>query len=321
MKPIRFSRLSFLALVALWLAVVLAACELNPDVQWLFQSALATEGATLPTLSPVPAGTWTARAEAWETEIAALDTRVAAKNATRTALAKPSLTPTPFQPQEVIFHGKAAELPGLYYPPTQSDALLVVFLHSARNDMSEWRDTAARLHKLGYGALTVTYSGCQPAPVGCPMTPPKEWFFPTMPETWLFDSMMVLSQISELTGIPTSRIVVIGASIGADGAIIACAEFACAGALALSPGNFLALSGAPDTTFPGALKQLVKHNPQAIVWCVANEKESSVCKKAESAGGANYRAIEIPGGGHGSELVDADARVIQEFLNEAAKGK
>lgn len=329
MKPIRLFRPSFLAVAALWVAAVLAACELNPAVEQLWHSqaatALATAGVTLPaTFTPLPAGTLTAVAAAWETELAAVNTRVAEKNATRTALAQPSPTPTPtpFQPQEVSFHGKAVYQgqgvynPGLYYPPAQDDALIAAFLHSARNDMSEWKGAAATLHELGYGAVLASYSGCEPAPKGCPMKPPKTWFPPTMPETWLFDSLVLPSQISELTGVPPSRTVFIGSSIGADGAVIACAQAGCAGALALSPGNFLALAGAPSTTFLGALKKLLKANPQATVWCVANEKEIGVCKKAEAAGGANYRAIEVPGGGHGSELVDSQMGIIVDFLRE-----
>ncbi len=129
-------------------------------------------------------------------------------------------------------------------------------------------------------------------------------------------SLVLPSQISELTGVPVPHRVHRFEHRRGWGCHLACAQAGCAGALALSPGNFLALAGAPDTTFVGALKRLLKANPQATVWCVANEKEIGVCKKAEAAGSANYRAIEIPGGGHGSKLVDSNMGIIVDFLRE-----
>ncbi len=267
---------------------------------------------------------------------------------TETPTPEPTLTPTsagpPVEPEEVVFHGKAAEIHGRYYRAATEDAPLVVLLHWVRGDMTDWNEVAVWLQNRGqknpypnpgsdpywdpswfppvpagrsYNVLLITYSGCQPAPVGCPAKPPDGWFFPTMSETWLFDSLMLPSQISDLTGVPSSRIVFIGASIGADGAVIACAELGCAGALSLSPGNFLADPWAPDTSYSGAVKRLVgERNPPAHVWCLADENEIGVCKKAESVGGANYRAIEIPGGGHGMELLqpNLDPLPMQEIL-------
>lgn len=271
---------------------------------------------------------------------------------TETPTPAPTLTPTPagppVEPEEVVIHGKAGDLQARYYRSTaEPPDALVVLLHWTRGDMSDWNEIAVWLQNRGhknpypnpgsapywdpswfprvpagrsYGVLIVTYSGCQPAPVGCSTQVPNDWFFDSMPETWLFDSMVALSEASKLTGVPFSRIVAIGTSIGADGAVIGCGEIGCAGALALSPGNFLALSGAPNTTYSGAVKMLAQEtNPQAHVWCVADENEINVCKQAESVGGANYRAIEVPGGGHGMELLQPNLdplpmQLILDFL-------
>lgn len=278
-------------------------------------------------------------AENWDAgfrpEVAALPTK--------TPTPEPTLTPTPagppVEPEEVVIHGKDGDLQGRYYRAATEPAPLVVLMHWVNGDMSDWNEIAVWLQNRGqknpypnpgnapwwdpswfppvpqgrsYAVLTFTYTGCQPSPVGCP-----DW----TPETWLFDSMTVMIEAAKLPRVDPNRIVAIGSSIGADGAVIGCAETGCAGALSLSPGNFLADPQASQTSYSGAVKWLLENNPQAHVWCLADENEISVCKKAESVGGANYRAIEIPGGKHGTVLLSPNLnplpmQLILDFLEQ-----
>ncbi|MCS6993557.1 MAG: carboxypeptidase regulatory-like domain-containing protein [Anaerolineales bacterium] len=236
---------------------------------------------------------------------------------TETPTPAPTLTPTPSglppAPREIVIPGNFGNLPARYYPAATNPAPLVVLMHWVRGDMNDWNEVAVWLQNRGqknpypnpgsnswwdpswfppmpegrsYAVLTFTYSGCQPG--GCPKITPEKWFS---------DSMIAMIEARKLPGVDPNRIVAIGSSIGADGVVIGCGEIGCAGALSLSPGDYL------GPTYTDAVKKAYESNPQTHLWCLADQREIRVCTNAKSAATENYRAIEIPGGGHGNMLL------------------
>lgn len=224
-------------------------------------------------------------------------------------------------PQEVNFAAADGQpLMGLYYPAATTPAPVIVLLHWAGGDKSDWYEIAPWLQNRGLanpfpnpgdepwwdpswfpimpddlsvGVFIASFRGCEPFPSGCQTFDP---------EGWLLDAQAALGQAGMLPGADSARIVAIGSSIGADGAVDACfwsneqAPGSCDGALSLSPGSFL---GFPYVT---AIENLGGANP-IPAWCLANASEFPICVDAESAGNTAFSAIEIGNAGHGNELI------------------
>jgi hypothetical protein len=147
---------------------------------------------------------------------------------------------------------------------------------------------------LSYGVFIFSFRGCTPFPEGCR----------TMEiDGWTLDAQAALQKAATLEGIDPTRIAAIGSSIGADGAVDACAWFntqqpgACRGALSLSPGDYLNIS------YTKMVKQLGELAESVPAWCFASKKEIAVCNDAEKAGNPLFKKIEFPGGDHGNMLL------------------
>lgn len=130
---------------------------------------------------------------------------------------------------------------------------------------------------------------------------------------FLMDARSALATMKELPGVDPERIVLIGASIGADAAIDVCLP-GCLGALSLSPGGYL---GVPYA-------QAVEHTGEEGVpaWCLAAEDDPFSADTCESASAESYRGIVYPRGGHGETLLRTDldpdvGQVVVEFLTLA----
>ena len=129
------------------------------------------------------------------------------------------------------------------------------------------------------------------------------------------------------------KLVTIGASIGADGAVDACYQFnqtgdvgTCRGALSLSPGNYLT----DAFTYPEAAADLDAAGYP--VWCLAAERDGPSPGLCRSLDGDHAQSFIFEGGDHGMDLLSPDQvflepplngfntmQVLQEFL-EAALG-
>jgi len=124
---------------------------------------------------------------------------------------------------------------------------------------------------------------------------------------------------SKLEGVDKDRIVAVGASIGADGAVEGCSwlnehhEGTCLGALALSPGSYLTVP------FQESAQALLEEDPPRAVWCLYGRADAAARETCQAVPGANlidHRRIKP----HGFELFDPELSptgfdVLLDFLN------
>ncbi len=240
-----------------------------------------------------------------------------------TELSQESGTHLPVDPQEILFQAAdSQELKGFYYPSaSKQPASLVVLMHWVGGDMSDWYEIAPWLQNRGlknpfttpsgfgwwipswfpplasdqsYGVFIFSFRNCAPFPDGCRLFDVNGW---------TLDAQAALQKAATLEGVDPNRISVIGSSIGADGAVDACAWInsqkpgGCRGALSLSPGDFLEIS------YSETVKQLGELTEPVPAWCFADEKEISFCNAAEQMGNDLFHKIEFPRGGHGNHLL------------------
>jgi hypothetical protein len=246
----------------------------------------------------------------------------------------------PADPQAVTFQAAdGQELHGYYYPAAVQPSPVVVFMHWVNSDMSDWNEIALWLQNRGqanpftnpgtepwwdpswfppvpdtasYGVFIFSFRGCAPYTTGC-----AGW----TPDIWYLDAQAAMQTAAGLDGIDPAKIVAIGSSIGADGAPDACAWWntqqpgSCQGALSLSPGSYM------NIAYPMAVQQLGASQPPVAAWCLASEKEFSICEAAEASGNTAYRDFMIRGGGHGNVMLTPGfdplpMQIILDFLAE-----
>jgi len=246
-------------------------------------------------------------------------------------------TPWPAEPQRVDFLAEDGQaLVGTYYPGRVDGAPLVVLMHWAPGDASDWEAIAVWLQNRGVRPEKAT-------PANKPWLD-AQWF-PPMPEgrsyavftftfrgceggcrqfargAWLLDAKAALRTARGLKGIDPQRIVAVGASIGADGAADACytlnEEFpnGCQGAFSLSPGNYLTVP------YADAVMRLGSEASPKPAWCFYAEKDTASAKACQEAKGENYRAWRYAGEAHGMMLVAPNIEpavlpLLLEFLEK-----
>ena len=141
----------------------------------------------------------------------------------------------------------------------------------------------------------------------------------------LRDAEAAINYVTELPGhVDSARVVMIGASIGADAAIDVCSGLAdgvhdnCLGAMPISPGGYL---GIP---FPDAVIAM----GEKPIYCMASEgdtQSADACSEGAEAAVGPYSQTIYPGSAHGMDIfLDGETReplpldVVFEFLNETA---
>ena len=280
--------------------------------------------------SPTPAVT--------EAAPTAIDTPIPTDTPTPTATPTPS-GPSP-EPQEVTFQAAdGQQLSGLYYPAAVSPAPLVVLMHWVNGNMSDWYEVAVWLQNRGqanpfpnpgdapwwdpswfppvpadrsYGVFIFSFRNCEPNPHGC-----ANW----EPEGWLLDAQAAMLTASELEGVDRQKIVAIGSSIGADGAVDGCFWLNeqepgfCQGALSLSPGDYLGIA------YADAVRRLEEEEPVRVAWCLYGAEDVPSQLACQSAAGEQYKAYEFPGDAHGNGLLSPGfdplpMQLILDFLEQ-----
>lgn len=221
--------------------------------------------------------------------------------------------------QEITFTASdGTELQGIFYPADSPGAPLVIMMHWAPGDQSDYVEMAYWLQNRGLG-------GGSANPDGLPWLDPS--WFPMLGESvtynvftftfrqceggcsaflreeWLIDAQSAVEFAYGLEGIDQENIVNVGASIGSDGAADGCLYLneqhpgACKGAFSISAGDYLTLK------YKDVVKQL---GADAIpAWClyaISDVESSFVCGGFEAD---NYTPYEI-GDGHGMMLVRPD---------------
>ena len=245
-------------------------------------------------------------------------------------------------PQRVEFQAEDGKnLVGYYYPSKYADAPVIILMHWAGGDLTDWCEIAPWLQNRA-DENPVKPERCANAGAGLPESIAATWldpsWFPPMnadaslavfafdfrdygesdkggggPD-WKLDAKAAFAAVSGFEGVDATRMASIGASIGADGAPDGCllynqqAGSGCVGAFSLSPGNYLGMSYAEAVTG-------VEPNP---TWCLAAENDDSA-STCNSASGDHYRSQIYSGDAHGMILIAPDfdplpMTLIQEFL-------
>lgn len=264
-----------------------------------------------------------------------------------------TLTPEPQRPlsglsadpQRVEFQADDGKnLVGYYYPSKYSDAPIMILMHWAGGDLTDWCEIALWLQNRR-DENPANPECCANAGSGLPAGMPTPWldsaWFPLMsPEfsvavfafdfrdygesekgsgdrsKWAKDAKAAFVTTAGLAGVDAARMASLGASIGADGAADGCllynqeAGSGCVGAFSLSPGDYLGMD------FAAVMKDLAS----TPVWCLAGELDSESALVCEGASGEKYRSVIYPGINlHGMMLFTPDLEpqpmiLIQDFL-------
>ena len=230
----------------------------------------------------------------------------------------------PSDPQKIKFTtSDSVELNGVYYPAGSASAPLVILMHWAEGDQDDWVEIAYWLQNRGmgghstgdestpwldsswfpamepeksYNVFTFTFRNCEN---GCKSFEREKWYI---------DVQAVVEYAYELDGIDKDNIIMIGASIGSDGAADGCAYLnqihpdACNGALSFSPGNYLTID------FGEMVKELGAISDPKPVWCLYAESDPESAAVCGNITEDNYTAYSYPpdvifSNGHGMNLI------------------
>ena len=110
------------------------------------------------------------------------------------------------------------------------------------------------------------------------------------------DAQVALQLFRTLPGVDENRIVMIGASIGADAAVDVCGE-GCIGVVSLSPGNFTGINFEDAVTAMG----------DKAVLCVASEGDDGspkACRDGEAGAKGDYQVQIYKGSAHAMQMFD-----------------
>lgn len=222
-------------------------------------------------------------------------------------------------PQSVTFAAADGRtLEGLFYPPKTDGAPIVVLLHWAPGSMADWADLARWLQNgdgsshaflpaladdATFGALAFNFGG-----YGASQGNRSR-------DQLYSDALAAFDFAATLPGIDPQRILGIGASIGADGAIDGCAWLfaqdtpggSCVGALSLSPGGYLGYGYADAAAYTRAQANDI------VLYCVAAQNDAESAPACASAG-ANVMVVNEAGADHGMDLLNTSHPEVLDTL-------
>lgn len=228
--------------------------------------------------------------------------------------------PLPADPIAMTFTTRdGVELEGTFYPAAVNNAPVIVLMHWALGDQSDWRAIAAWLQNRGlavepggadepwldpswfpafadeytFNVFTFTFRGCDG---GCKTFDR---------EGWRLDVEAAMTEVVRMENINRSEVLTIGASIGADGAAYGCHNYnnqlgGCQGAFSLSPGGYLEIPYAQEVA---NLEAELIGRP---AWALYAEGDSESAAASLEAAGLLYRAVEYSGSLHGMQLINPD---------------
>lgn len=222
------------------------------------------------------------------------------------------------------------QLAGTFYPPLSPNAPVVVLMHQYGSDQQQW-DAIVYWLQTGY------------APVGNAWLPqlPQDLTFAvftfdfrghgasegdaSLDAELLMDAQSAVAFAKTQAGVDPLRVLTIGTSIGADGAVDACitlngtqiaetqATQGCLGAMSISPGSFIGVN------YTEAATTLLSDPYQAVVYCVAAEGDGPSPEACNSVNGGRYVTNIYPGDAHGIALFGSEtgpmlSKAIYQFL-------
>ncbi len=308
---------------------------------WVVMLSLVLTACSSPTAQPEAGGT--EPPVGVPTEVPA--TQAPAEPAIQPPMPQPVLSGLGADPQRVEFQAEDGKnLVGYYYPSRYADLPVVILMHWAGGDLSDWCEIAPWLQNRG-DENPVKPERCASAGSGLPAGMTATWldptWFPPMNAdvslaVFVFDfrdygesekggggpdltkdAKAAFVKAAALEGVDATRMASLGGSIGADGAPDGCLLYnqevgsGCLGALSLSPGSFLGMA------YAGVVNDLAP----ATVWCLAAEGDEPAYLECSNVSGASYRSILYTGIDlHGMRLITPELDpqpmiLIKEFLD------
>lgn len=212
----------------------------------------------------------------------------------------PTTTPTEAgppplpEPQRIEFEAEdGTPLVGIYYPPAVGPVTGVLLMHQMGADKSIWEVLITAL-RGGEGAVQ---PGRSYAVFAFDFPEHGESGGAFSDQAALAAARAALALMRTLEGVDPGRIVLIGASIGADASVDECKE-GCVGAVPISPGSWLGIN------YQQALTDLRAQNDPPVL-CIASEEDGpspATCQSGEAAGLSDYRVHLYDGRVHGNFL-------------------
>jgi dienelactone hydrolase len=193
------------------------------------------------------------------------------------------------RPVEEVVFGTEEEMKiaALYYPPTSGPAPGVLLLHQRGASKEAWEPLATRLRAarpdLALMAIDFPGHGGSDGPFS--------------EDAALAAARSALAVFRGYEDVDSERVVIIGASIGADAAVDECYD-GCIGMIAVSPGGWL---GIP---YLDALAELHIENDRPLL-CVASENDApspETCLAGQEEGLYDYQVHIYEGSTHGNQL-------------------
>jgi pimeloyl-ACP methyl ester carboxylesterase len=238
----------------------------------------------------------------------------------------------PPDPQRIEFQAEdGTELVGYYFPAAVNPAPLIVLMHWAGGDQTDWQDV---------GMVSWLQNRGQPIPAPAqPKAFDTPYPFPSLPEEQSYaiftfdfrgfgessgggnfasmvqDARAAYGLAATLPGVDPERIAGIGASIGAIQVINGCQEN-CLGALSIGPQNLL-----EGFVYATAVADLEAEGKPG--WCIAAadiEVDFAACSAAQ---GALHHQQIYPEGGHAMRLFREESDLEPSFYpppNPLTKG-
>jgi hypothetical protein len=238
-----------------------------------------------------------------------------------TPTAEPTGTALPSAPQQFEFVSEdGTPLAGVYYPPLAAPAPGILLMTQMGATKEIWSPLPALLQGIAPISLAESSTEVPRYAVFAFDWPGHGESGGTWsPQSTLAAARSALALFRTFEEVDPDRIVLIGASIGADAAVDECNE-GCVGAISLSPGSYLGV------LYDEALAELREAQNPAVL-CIASEEDgmcAETCRQGESVGLSDYRVHIYEGNVHGNALLfEADlvppplaVDLIMEWLTE-----
>lgn len=188
-------------------------------------------------------------------------------------------------------------LQATFYGGPVGAAPVVVLLHQAGGSRADWEPVAQQLQGAGYAVLTLDLRGHGDTGGGVNWALARD------------DVAAALALLLDLGAIDQARIVLVGAGVGANLALNACADTpACAAAVLISPGlDYHGITTADALPRLGARPLLIVAGDNAD-----NNPADSLTLDNMAQG--THQLVVVPGGGHGMALFAADPSLQDQLV-------
>lgn len=222
---------------------------------------------------------------------------------------EPTLPALPPEPQRIEFVTEDnVPLVGYYYPAAVNPAPVVVLMHWAEGDQTDWLDVGmvTWLQNRGTNLQEREVQKTFDTPFPFKMMDSNRSFavftfdFRGYGESgfggdwskYILDAKAAYRTAASLEGVDPDQVIGIGASIGADAVVDACEN--CLAALSLSPGDYL---GVPYADAVGQMEKAGK-----TTMCVAAETDMTAYYRCKDLSGEHFVKQIYPSGGHAMRL-------------------